>query len=192
LYNTRDKNNQLKQMPKTKPSLLEPEMVTPENAAPRWNFNPSKKHIPWIIIAVVILAACIFAFQQHRTAKIAQQQLEELKKNPSQATEQETRALLDKIGQLVELPKEQPTVATVTDLAPLKDQPFFANAQVGDKVLIYSQTKKAILYRPSTNKVIEIAPVDLEAPATNASINGNKNVNTTNSNKNNPAAQDNK
>lgn len=69
--------------------------------------------------------------------------------------------LLTKVGKLAELPAgENPTVATVSDLSVLKGQPFFNDAMVGDKVIIYSQSGKAILYRPSTDKIIVIAPIN--------------------------------
>jgi hypothetical protein len=50
-------------------------------------------------------------------------------------------------------------MATVLEQDKLKDQPFFARAQNGDKVIIYTQNKKAILYRPSENRIIEVAPL---------------------------------
>jgi hypothetical protein len=137
---------------------------------------------PWALLIIVLLAAGAFVFIQHRKEKTLQNQISDLKQNPQKATEEETKALLDKVGQLIELPNEQPTVATVTDLAPLKDQPFFANAQIGDKVLIFSQAKKAVLYRPSTNKVIEVAPVNLDNPPAN--VNTNKATSTTDTNTN--------
>jgi hypothetical protein len=75
--------------------------------------------------------------------------------------------LVAAVSKLIVLPaSEQPTIATVADLSKLQGQPFFANAQVGDKVLIYSQAGKAILYRPSENKIIELAPLDVSASAT--------------------------
>lgn len=65
------------------------------------------------------------------------------------------------IGKLILLPDETPTVATVTDLAPLKDQAFFVNAALGDVVLMFPQAGKAILYRPGKDLIIEAAPLTL-------------------------------
>lgn len=66
------------------------------------------------------------------------------------------------VSKLVELPEGQvPTVATVEDPEVLKKQGLFPTAQKGDIVLVYPEEKKAILYRPSTNKVIEISVVNI-------------------------------
>ncbi|MBI2030267.1 hypothetical protein HYT05_01450 [Candidatus Kaiserbacteria bacterium] len=76
------------------------------------------------------------------------------------AAEMETKETVDAVGKLIALPEgEQPTVATVSDPAKLKDQAFFAKAQMGDKVLIYTKAKKAYLYRPSKDLLIEVAPI---------------------------------
>jgi hypothetical protein len=53
------------------------------------------------------------------------------------------------------------TMATILDPAELADQPFFMSAQKGDKVLLYTNAKKAILYSPSQNKIVDVAPVNL-------------------------------
>jgi hypothetical protein len=67
------------------------------------------------------------------------------------------------IGRLVVLPvDERPTLATVSDPEKLRSQPFFANAQKGDKVLIYANARKAILYNPASNKIVEIAPINTQ------------------------------
>lgn len=87
-------------------------------------------------------------------------------KGSSQVTPQnpqdEVRQLVGEVSKLMELPAgEDPTIATVTDVEQLRAQPFFLNAQNQDKVLIYSNARKAILYRPSTKKVIEVAPINI-------------------------------
>ena len=69
-------------------------------------------------------------------------------------------ALVAEVGRLVILPDEKPTVGTVQDKEQLRSQPFFANAENGDRVLIFANAHKALLYRPSTQKIIEIAPFD--------------------------------
>jgi len=88
---------------------------------------------------------------------------EALKNNPNTAVQEETETLVNQAGKVFELPTgEDPTVATVQDKEKLKDQQFFNNAENGDRVLVYINAKKAILYRPSTNKVIEVAPLVMD------------------------------
>ena len=71
--------------------------------------------------------------------------------------EQRTVDVMEKLGEIMELPNENPQLVTVSDVTQLRDQKFFANAQNGDVVVIFSQAQKAVLYRPTTNKIIEIA-----------------------------------
>lgn len=87
-----------------------------------------------------------------------------------QAAQDEVKKLVAEVGRLIILPaNEQPTVATVTDPVGLRDQPFFANAKKGDKVLIYTNAKKAILYSPTEGKIVEVAPISIgQAPAANS------------------------
>lgn len=66
------------------------------------------------------------------------------------------------VSRLMVLPEgEQPTLATVSDASKLKDQAFFANAKTGDKVLIYPNSRKAVLYSPSLDKIVEVSSLNL-------------------------------
>ena len=104
------------------------------------------------IIAVVAIASSIYFYLQIR----------ELQKDPAIVAQQAVAVLVSKIGKLVVLPAEEtPTVATVSDPEALKDQAFFANAVEGDKVLIYAQAKKAILYSVGMNKILDVAPLNI-------------------------------
>lgn len=82
-----------------------------------------------------------------------------------QSSQKEMKDLLSQIGKLIVLPEgEQPIIATVNDPEQLKGQAFFANAKKGDKVLIYNVARKAILYSPELNRVIDIAPLSAPSP----------------------------
>ncbi len=70
--------------------------------------------------------------------------------------------LIREISALIVLPADEtPTIATVTDLSKLRNQPFFTNAKTGDRVFIYTKAKKAILYDPIQKKIVEVAPLNI-------------------------------
>ncbi|MEM2947096.1 MAG: hypothetical protein QXN96_02520 [Candidatus Bathyarchaeia archaeon] len=117
-------------------------------------FNRYKKYL---VISVLILFLIIsgLAIYFWRQAAL-------LKQNPQRIVQKEIEDTLARVGRLILLPEgETPTLATVTDTEKLKGQAFFVNAKAGDKVIIYTNAKKAILYRPSENKIIEVAPLNI-------------------------------
>lgn len=64
--------------------------------------------------------------------------------------------VLNRVSILTEVPYDElPVIATVKDIEKLNDQVFFSRAQNGDKLLIYNKARRAILYRPHSNKIIE-------------------------------------
>lgn len=121
-----------------------------------------KNLAPWILIIIIIVIASLFSVLQYQKNQRLAAALVNLRDNPQKIAALESQQLVNKVSQLIILPAgEEPTVATVSDLAPLADQPFFVNAQVGDKVLIYTQAKKAILYNPASHKIVEVAPLNI-------------------------------
>ncbi len=115
----------------------------------------------FLIVLVVFLALIAGVGYFGHKYNQSQKEVKRLS-NPQEAARQEASQLLATVAKLVDInSKETPTVATVSDASKLKSQPFFAKAQNGDKVLIFTQDRRAILYRPSTNKIIEIAPVNI-------------------------------
>ena len=74
--------------------------------------------------------------------------------------EKETNMIMSQLKKIMQVPDEKPVIATVNDKNTLKaQQAFFAQAENGDKVVIFSKAKKAILFRPSLNKIIESGPL---------------------------------
>lgn len=105
--------------------------------------------VPFLGLALVALVffACYWGFQKVEQSLAGQ-------------TSGNQQEVVGAVGKLMLLPQnETPTVAVVSDLGKLQGQPFFANAEQGDVVLMYAQADKAILYSPSLNKIIEVAPI---------------------------------
>lgn len=115
-----------------------------------------KKYYSTILIVVLLLSFSL-TFYFYKKYQTAQKTLQK------QLSPDDREKLIAQIGKLIELPKEEPTVASISDKEKLKNQPFFQNAKNGDKVLIFTKAKKAILYRPSINKIIEVSQINLEA-----------------------------
>ena len=105
------------------------------------------------VLALVGTGTSIFFYNKYKDT-------ETKIREASVVSREDVQALVAKVGKLMKLPEgELPTVATVTDVEKLKDQPFFARAKVGDKVLLYTQAKKAILYDPVDNLIVEVGPL---------------------------------
>lgn len=109
-----------------------------------------------LVLIIVLLATSIYFGYQYYL----------LSQDPQQAAQTEVKRLVMEVSRLVVLPEgETPTVATVSDPEALKAQAFFAGALKDDKVLIYTKAQKAILYRPSIGKIIQIAPINIGGAA---------------------------
>lgn len=105
------------------------------------------------ILVVLLAGAAIYFFIKYQG----------IKKNPNQVAQAEVNRIVKLVGQLIALPNdESPTLATIKDKDQLKDQPFFANAQNGDVILIYTKAKKAIVYREKGNKIINVGPISID------------------------------
>jgi hypothetical protein len=107
------------------------------------------------VLAVIIIAVLPSLFFYHQS-RVAEQKLS----GNSSSSPQTTAEVVKRVSRHILLPSgEQPTVATVTDASKVRNQAFFASAASGDKVLIYAQAKKAYLYRPGIDRIVEVAPL---------------------------------
>lgn len=115
----------------------------------------------FVILVTIITALGVgtSGFLYHKYQKV-----QNTLNNPSVAAQLESSDLVKKVSRFISLPEgELPTIATVSDYQKLKDQPFFEKSQNGDKVLIYTKAKKAYLYRPSTDKLIDVTIVNVNS-----------------------------
>ena len=137
--------------------VVRQDIVMPEHRAaarPQAAPRSARSRVPGFVLLIaialgVLIVVGLFASFTSRGAV-----------DPTHMSQSDIDALVAHVGALVLLPQgEVPTIATVTDLAALKGQAFFANAVLGDKVLMYPKAQEAILYDPQADKVIQIAPL---------------------------------
>lgn len=142
---------------------LEPQITPQKNARKLKSPRFSVRSISFISLGVIVLLLlaslpAYYFYNQYKTA--------ESLSNPTASAAEQVKALTAEVGKIILLPTgEAPTIATVSDKTKLAGQSFFAHAQNGDKVLIYSNAKRAILYRPSEKKIIEVGPITINGSA---------------------------
>ncbi len=127
----------------------------------------SKRNMGKLVIPVVLVAALLAAGGLGYMYWQSQQEIQALRESGS-AGEEEVAAVVTEVSKLIKLPDGiTPTLATVSDASTLKErQPFFADAENGDKVLLYANAtdpaqRKAYLYRPSSKQLLNVAPINI-------------------------------
>lgn len=71
----------------------------------------------------------------------------------------QNKALVAEVAKYAVLPTgETPSITTIVDKEKVS-QTFLASAADGDKVLLYFQAGKAVVYRPSTHQIVNIGPL---------------------------------
>lgn len=134
---------------------------TSAETVPRNMRQQGNKKVLIALVVIVIAAAFVYMlFDRMQLSK----EVDKLSQSQPQQTsaEDEAKQLSSEVGKLIDLPSDEvPTIATVTDASKVQDKPFFAKAQNGDKVLLYAKSSKAVLYRPSAKKLIEVSALNL-------------------------------
>lgn len=128
----------------------------PESAIPQSTISRPLAALVAVLVLVVVGSIGTAAHFYHKYSEVAKQS----------TPEGELDTLLMALAPITDLPaSETPTLATVTDRSKLSEQAFFAQAENGDKVLLYRDAGRAILYRPSTGKLVNVAAIASEAVA---------------------------
>lgn len=134
----------------------------------------------FFVIAYSVVVLSIVFLSVERENRVLSQKLTKLSGSKNVSAKNETNAesskqnennfapvdkaqevkLLDKIQTLAIVPfDETPTLVSVADAANLKLDPIFANTQNGDVLVVYQQARLAILYRPTVEKLVNMANI---------------------------------
>ena len=107
--------------------------------------------IPILLLVGIILLALAFELGRYTVYQA----------HPELSSEDQAAQILTKVSALIQLPQDEaPQIATINNAASAKaGQPFLVNAENGDVLIVYSNAGQALLYRPSTDKLIAVGPV---------------------------------
>ena len=155
------------------PLLLRPEELAYKAPKPKRSFKvkPPKFKLPRgrnlfiLVFALIIIEGAAtegYLLMHHKKAQPEEdavaQQINELNQRHNDLVKTVS-------SQIAVPPDEDPTVATVTDPNALKNQAFFSEAEVGDKILMYRKNEQAFLFRPSIQQVIAQAQLKYQDEA---------------------------
>jgi hypothetical protein len=68
-------------------------------------------------------------------------------------------SIVQKAGEHILLPDEEPALLTVTDKSKIQGQNVLKKAENGDKALVYSKAGLIVVYRPSVDKLVAVGPL---------------------------------
>lgn len=123
-------------------------------AKPRKKF---KRTVMRLVVGVVLLgtiAASVVLFIKYREA------VDTNPKNIEQRT-------IEQVTKIVEVPGEKPSVLTVLSADKLTNKELAARAADGDRLLVYAENKRIVIFRPSSGKIVDMLTIrDAESPTT--------------------------
>lgn len=134
--------------------MNEPNNTNPkESADKKMRFSSSR--LMWLVIIVLVGGVAYLTWQNQDLRKPEAQ---------NKIAEKANEQLLRDVRNIILLPDpadEEPVIASVINADSLRKEnaDFYKDAQDGDTLLIYSS--KALIYRQSENKIINVAPVAL-------------------------------
>ncbi|MFA6254376.1 MAG: hypothetical protein WC640_03995 [Candidatus Paceibacterota bacterium] len=132
-----------------------------------------KKNILVIVIVIlIIIVGGIYYWTQSKTTAGTQPVVAGAAQNPAAAaaSEAQVKALLVKLQKHIILPTDEvPQIGQIDDpVQAAKAQPFVAGAQKGDLLIVYVKARKAIVYSPSRDIIVNVGPVSVSPDQTAA------------------------
>ncbi len=109
-----------------------------------------------VLIAVVVILAAALGYMAWQNQKLRSPDFQ------SQKQEEANQRTIESVAKIFLVPTDaEPTIASIVDVEKLRaaNPDFYQHAQNGDRLLIYPT--RAIIYRESESKVINVAPVNI-------------------------------
>ena len=84
-----------------------------------------------------------------------------------QLSDKQIEVIVKKVSKLINIPKEIPAIATIIKADNLiAEQSFYIGSKDGDYLIVFPQAKKALIYRESEDRLINVGPIVIDQSAT--------------------------
>lgn len=160
---SKKRNNDMDMRAPVHTTAAEPIVETQTYSAPSTASVPTPTMRSRSRVRPSFIFLCVVTLGMLFTAGYLYTQLKTLRQDSQTATAEKTEETLQRVGKLIDLPQgETPALITITDTADLKQQAFFKNVKKGHIVLFYAVARKAYLYDPEANIIVEVATLAAE------------------------------
>lgn len=127
----------------------------------------NKKLLTTVLVGGLAILAVAF---YHRSVTLATElkkltvMNEQLQTGNNPESIAQAKSIIDKVRKHIDIPTDvEPTVATIVDVNALKSRnDFYKNAKNGDNLIV--TPTRAILYDPDKDMILDVVPVQLQAP----------------------------
>lgn len=128
--------------------------------------RPKKSRARPVVTALVLLVLVVAAFF------VVFRLLKTPEERAQTKSDRDTAMLVRRVSRIALLPNEVPVVFVVTDVEVLKkEQQFFTGAQNGDKLLVFPQAAKAVIYNFKKNMIVNMGPITFDEQSSSQTTN---------------------
>ncbi len=118
------------------------------------------------VLFIILVGLVLFSDMQRRQAQVQLRELSlQLDQQGDEAHREQAAEIVRKVRVHMDIGNEEdPTVATIVDVAKLREQNAFYNKAENGDFLVVTSTR-AILYRASEDRILDVVPVEInDAP----------------------------
>lgn len=117
------------------------------------------------LIYVLVKSDSTTVVEQKPAAEQAPVTESELKQTTTPEQEAQAETIIKGLAKHILLPEQAPQVMQIMNPDELiQKDPFFTGSQSGDVLLIYKTAGKAIIYSPARDIIVNVGPVQVDAP----------------------------
>lgn len=146
----------------------------PESKSFRSKTGKVKRHITKQGLVTALCVLLLLASVGYNAYQYLQ--IQDYRKTPTKAAQEEQTRVTELVRKRYQIPtystkdgdkdvtkEDTPQIATITDITKMKGQTFFDKAQNGDYIVVFPNTRIALIYREKTDQIINSGPVSVDA-----------------------------